>query len=120
MKIKEMKEKGIEFVKENKAAIAVGGSVFVYGVGMYLWGRIGGCKVGKNQAIRSFMGDIDFGQFTRELEWKGDGQYTFDRFVNEDRFNGKINSFNEAVKLLGDPENTKNITGLIICRKENG
>ena len=32
MKIKEMKKKGIEFVKENKVAIAVGGSVFVYGV----------------------------------------------------------------------------------------
>lgn len=120
MKIKEMKEKGIEFVKENKAAIVVGGSVFVYGVGMYLWGIIGGCKVGKNQAIRSFAKDIRFGMFARELEYKGDGQYIFDRFVNEDRFNGKINSFNKAVELLSDPENTKDITGIIICRKENG
>lgn len=119
MKIKEMKEKGIGFVKENKAAIAVGGSVFVYGVGMYLWGRISGCKVGKNQVIRSFAKEINFGQFTRELEWKGVGQYTFDRFFNEDRFNGKINSFAKAVELLGNPENTKNITGMIICRKEN-
>ena len=65
MKIKEMKEKGIEFMKENKAAIAVGGSVFIYGVGMYLWGRIGGCKVGKNQAIRNFAQDIHIGMFTR-------------------------------------------------------
>lgn len=119
MKIKEMKEKGIEFVKENKAAIAVGGSVFVYGVGMYLWGRIDGCKVGKHQAIRSFAQDIRFGMFTRELEYKGDGKYTFDRFFNEDSFNGKINSFNKAVELLSDPENTKDIAGMVICRKEN-
>lgn len=119
MKMKEMKEKCIGFVKENKAAIAVGGSVFVYGAEMYLWGRISGCKVGKNQVIRSFAKEIDFGQFTRELEWKGVGQYTFDRFINEDRFNGKINSFAKAVELLGNSENTKNITGMIICRKEN-
>lgn len=118
MKIKEMKKKGIEFVKENKAAIAVGGSVFVYGVGMYLWGRIGGCKVGKNQAIRDFAQDIHIGMFTRELE-VDPGKYTFDRFVNEDRFNGKINSFNKAVELLSDPENTKDIVGMVICRKEN-
>lgn len=120
MKIKEMKEKGIEFVKENKAAIAFGGSLFICNIGMYLWGRIDGCKVGKHQAIRSFAKDIRFGMFTRELEYKGDGKYTFDRFLNEDRFNGKINSFNKAVELLGDPENTKDIVGMIICRKENG
>lgn len=118
MKIKEMKEKGIEFVKENKAAIAVGGSIFVYGVGMYLWGRIGGYKVGKHHAIRSFAQDIRIGQFTRELE-VDDGKYILDRFFNEDIFNGKINSFNKAVELLGDPENTKDIVGMVICRKEN-
>lgn len=118
MKIKEMKEKGIEFVKENKEAIAVGGSVFVYGVGMYLWGRIAGCKVGKHQAIRSFAQDIRIGQFTRELE-VDDGKYILDRFFNEAIFNGKINSFNKAVELLGDPENTKDIVGMVICRKEN-
>lgn len=119
MKIKEMKEKGIEFVKENKEAIAVGRSVFVYGVGMYLWGRIGGCKVGKHQAIRSFAQDIRIGQFTRGLE-VDDGKYIWDRFLNEDHFNGKINSFNKAVELLGDPENTKDIVGMVICRKKNG
>lgn len=119
MKIKEMKEKGIEFVKENKAALAFGGSVFVYGVGMYLHGRIGGCKVGKKQAIRDFAQDIHIGMFARELEVEP-GKYTFDRFFNEDHFNGKINSFNKAVELLGDPENTKDIVGMVICRKENG
>lgn len=118
MKIKEMKEKGIEFVKENKAAIAVGGSVFVYGVGMYLWGIIDGCKVGKNQAIRDFAQDIRIGMFARELEVEP-GKYTFDRFFNEDHFNGKINSFNKAVELLGDHENTKDIVGMVICRKKN-
>ena len=118
MKIKEMKEKGIEFVKGNKAAIAFGGAIFVYGVGMYLWGRIDGCKVGKNQAIRSFAQDIRIGMFTRELEIDP-GKYTLDRFFNEDHFNGKINSFNKAVELLGDPENTKDIVGMVICRKEN-
>lgn len=118
MKIKEMKEKGIEFVKENKAALAFGGSVFVYGVEMYLYGRIIGCKVGKKQAIRDFAQDIRIGMFARELEVEP-GKYTFDRFFNEDRFNGKINSFNKAVELLGDPENTKDIVGMVICRKEN-
>lgn len=119
MKIKEMKEKGIEFVKENKAVIAVGGSVFVYGVGMYLWGRIGGYKVGRHQTIRSFAQDIHIGMFARELE-VDEGKYIFDRFFNEDHFNGKINSFSKAVELLGDPENTKDIVGMVICRKENG
>ena len=112
MKMKEMTKKGIEFVKENKEAIAVGGSIFVYGVGMYLYGRIGGCKVGRHQAIRSFAQDIRIGQFTRELE-VDDGKYILDRFFNEDRFN-------KAVELLGDPENTKDIVGMVICRKENG
>lgn len=120
MKMKEMTKKGIEFVKENKAAIAVGGSVFVYGVGMYLYGRNNGLKVGQNSTLKRLNNDIRIGMFARELECKGYGQYFFDRFVNEDTFNGKINGFNEAVKLLGDPENTKDIAGIIICRKENG
>ena len=118
MKIKEMKEKSIEFVKKNKAVLAFGGSVFVYGVEMYLFGRIDGCKVGKNRAIRDFAQDIHIGMFARELEVES-GKYTFDRFFNEDHFNGKINSFNKAVELLGDPENTKDIAGMVICRKEN-
>lgn len=120
MKIKEMTEKTVEFVKEHKAAIAVGGSMFAYGVGMYLYGVKTGHKIGENQATRKFANDIRIGMFARELECKGYGQYLFDRFANEDTFNGKINSFNEAVKLLGDPENTKDIAGIIICRKENG
>lgn len=119
MKIKEMTEKGIDFVKEHKAPIAFSGAVFVYGVGMYLYGRKSGFKVGKHQAIQSFAQDIRIGQFTRELEIDP-GKYILDRFFNEDHFNGKINSFNKAVELLGDPENTKDIVGMVICRKENG
>ena len=119
MKIKEMKEKTVEFVKENKAAIAVGGSMFAYGIGMYLWGRNDGSKVGQTWTLKHYGDDIRIGAFARELECKGYGQYMFDRFANEGFFNGKINSFAEAVKLLNDPENTKNITGIVICRKEN-
>lgn len=119
MKIKEMKEKGIEFVKENKEAIAVGGSIFVYGVGMYLYGRIGGKRDGIRKCFEHYKRDIGVGRFTRELETQP-GAYTLDRFFNEDHFNGKINSFSKAVELLGDPENTKDIVGMVICRKENG
>ncbi len=119
MKMKEMKEKTVEFVKENKAAIAFGGSMFVYGVGMYLWGRNDGSKAGQTWMLKHYGEDIRIGMFTRELKCKGDGKYNFDRFFNEDLFNGKINSFNKAVKLLGDSENTKNIAGIVICRKEN-
>lgn len=118
MKIKEMKEKTVEFIKENKAAIAVGGSVFVYGVGMCLYGIKTGRKLGEKEAIQRFAQDIRIGMFTRELEMYP-GKYTLDRFFNEDHLNGKINSFNTAVKLLGDPENTKDIVGMVICRKEN-
>ena len=68
MKIKEMKEKGIEFVRENKAAIAVGGSIFVYGVGMYLWGRIGGKKYGARLSYMYFNDKIRAGQFLKDME----------------------------------------------------
>ena len=118
MKIKEMKEKGIEFVKENKVALAFGGSIFIYGVGMYLWGRNDGSKVGQTYMLKRYGNDIRIGMFTRELEVHP-GKYTLDRFFNEDHFNGKINSFNKAVELLNDPENTKDIAGIVICRKEN-
>lgn len=118
MKIKEMKEKGIDFVKENKAAIAFGGAMFVYGVGMYLYGIKTGRKMGEKQTIQRFAQDIRIGMFTRELE-VDPGKYTLDRFFNESHFDGKINSFNKAVELLGDPENTKDIVGMVICRKEN-
>ena len=118
MKIKEMTEKGIDFVKEHKTEIAVGGSMFAYGVGMYLYGVKTGRKVGEKETIQYFARDIHIGMFTRELEVHP-GKYTLDRFFNEDHFNGKINSFNKAVELLGDPENTKDIVGMVICRKEN-
>lgn len=118
MKIKEMKEKTIKFVKEHDVEIVYGGAAFIYGVGMYLWGRKDGSKVGEKQTIQRFAQDIHIGMFTRELEVHP-GKYTFDRFFNEDHFNGKINSFNKAVELLGDPENTKDIVGMVICRKEN-
>ena len=118
MKIREMKEKTAEFVKENKVAIAFGGSIFVYGVGMYLWGLGDGRRSGAKKCIERFGKDIRIGMFTRELEVHP-GKYALDRFFNEDRFNGKINSFNKAVELLGDPENTKDIAGIVICRKEN-
>lgn len=118
MKIKEMKEKGIEFVKEHEVEIAFGGAAFIYGVGMYLWGRIDGCKVGKNQAIRTFARDIYIGQFTRELE-VDPGKYILDRFFNNDLLNGKINSFSKAVELLGDPENTKDVVGMVVVTKKN-
>lgn len=118
MKIKEMKEKGIEFVKENEVALAFGGSVFIYGVGMYLWGFGDGRKNGVRECYKHFKNDIGIGQFTRELEVHP-GAYILDRFFNEDRFNGKINSFTEAAKLLNDPENTKDIVGMVICKKKN-
>lgn len=118
MKIKEMKEKTIEFVKENKIAIAFGGSVFVYGVGMYLWGFGDGRKNGVKECYKHFKDDIGVGRFVRELEC-GPGHYKIERFFNEDRMSGKINSFTEAVKLLNDPENTKNIHGLVVLSKEN-
>lgn len=118
MKIKEMKTKTVKFVKENKIAIAFGGTAFVYGVGMYLWGFGDGRRNGIKRCFEHYKRDINIGQFTRDLEVHP-GTYTLDRFFNEDRFNGKINSFNKAVELLGDPENTKDIVGMVICRKEN-
>lgn len=118
MKIKEMKEKGIEFVKENKAALVLGGSMFVYGVGMYLLGFGDGRKNGVRECYKHFKKDIGAGQFIRELEC-GPGHYKMERFFNEDRMSGKINSFTEAVKLLSDPENTENVCGLVVLSKEN-
>lgn len=118
MKIKEMTEKGIDFVKEHKALIAVGGATFVYGVGMYLYGIKTGRKMGEKQTIQRFAQDIRIGMFMREFEIDN-GKYTWDRFFNEGLFNGKINSFNTAVELLRDPENTKNVCGIVVCRKEN-
>lgn len=118
MKIKEMAKKGIEFVKEHEVEIAFGGGAFIYGVGMYLWGLGDGRKSGAKECIERYGKDIRIGMFTRELEVYP-GKYTLDRFFNEDCFNGKINIFNKAVELLGDPENTKDIVGMVICRKEN-
>lgn len=118
MKIKEMKEKGIEFVKENKAALAFGGTALVYSVGMYLWGFGNGRRNGVQECYKHFKKDIGAGQFIRELEC-GPGHYKMERFFNEDRMSGKINSFTEAVKLLSDPENTENVCGLVVLSKEN-
>lgn len=118
MKIKEMKQKTVNFVKENGPGLAVFGGVAAYGIGMYLYGRNDGLKAGQTFMLKRFGKDIRIGMFARELE-RDPGKYTFDRFFNEDHFDGKINSFNEAVKLLGDPENTKNIVGIMLCRKEN-
>lgn len=118
MKIKEMKEKGIEFVKENKAAIAVGGSVFVYGVGMYLWGRIGGKKDGVKTCYKQFETEIKMGQLLRRLEC-GDGSYRVEQFFNRDRLNGSMNTFSEAVKYFADPKNTENVCGMVVLSKEN-
>lgn len=118
MKIKEMKEKTVEFVKENKIAIAFGGTAFVYGVGMYLWGLGDGRRSGVKECYKHFKDDIGAGRFVRELEC-GPGHYKMERFFNEDCMSGKINSFTEAVKLLSDPENTKNINGLVVLSKEN-
>lgn len=118
MKIKEMKEKGIEFVKENKAAIAVGGSVFVYGVGMYLLGRIGGKKDGVKTCYKLFETEIKMGQLLRKLE-RGDGNYRFEQFSNRDRLNGNMNNFSEAVKYFADPKNTENVCGMVVLSKEN-
>ncbi len=119
MKIKEMKKKTVNFVKENGPGLAVFGGVAIYGISMFLWGRSNGIHIGRQSAVRTFERDIATGQFVRELE-SGFGKYKMERFVNEDRMNGQINSFNEAVKLLANPENTKNVTGLVILSKENG
>lgn len=118
MKIKEMKEKGIEFVKENKAAIAVGGSIFVYGVGMYLYGRIGGKRDGIKACCKQFETEIKMGQLLRKLEC-GDGHYHVEQFFNRDRLNGNMNSFSEAVKYFADPKNTENVCGMVVLSKEN-
>ena len=118
MKIKEMKQKTVEFVKENKVAIAFGGAAFVYGVGMYLWGLGNGQRSGVRECYKHFKTDIGAGQFVRGLECDP-GNYKMERFFNEDRMSGKINSFTEAVKLLNDPENTKNIYGLVVLSKES-
>lgn len=118
MKIKEMKEKGIEFVKENKAALAFGGSVFIYGVGMYLWGRIGGKKEGAKTCYEQFESRIRAGQFLKDLEC-GSGTYHAERFFNENRLDGNMNSFSEAVKYFVDPENTKNVCGMVVLTKKN-
>lgn len=118
MKIKEMKEKGIEFVKENKEAIAVGGSIFVYGVGMYLYGRIGGKRDGIKTCCKQFETEIKMGQLLRKLEC-GDGHYHIEQFFNRDRLNGNMNSFSEAVKYFADPKNTENVCGMVVLSKEN-
>lgn len=118
MKMKEIKEKSIKFVKENKGVLIPTAAVAIYGLVMYGIGMKDGNNIGTTWAKERYADDIRIGEFTRDLE-NQPGQYTFDRFVNENRFNGKMNSFNKAVELLSDPENTKNVTGIIICRKEN-
>lgn len=118
MKIKEMKEKGIEFVKENKVALVFGGSVFAYGVGMYLGGRIGGKKDGIKTCYKQFETEIQMGQLLRKLEC-GDGHYHLEQFFNRDRLNGNMNTFSEAVKYFADPKNTENVCGMVVLSKEN-
>lgn len=114
MKIKEMKEKGIDFVKENKDAIAVGGSLFVCNIGMYLWGRRDGIKT----CCKQLETEIKMGQLLRKLEC-GDGHYHVEQFFNRDRLNGNMNSFSEAVKYFADPKNTENVCGMVVLSKEN-
>lgn len=118
MKMKEMKEKGIEFVKENKAAIAVGGSVFVYGVGMYLLGRKNGLVNGSKATLKYFKDEIDGGRFLNGLE-NGAGDYIRERFRNEAHLDNAFNPFEEAVKHLSNPENTKNVCGIVVLTKKN-
>lgn len=118
MKIKEMKQKTVEFVKENKAGLAVFGGVAAYGIGMYIWGHADGTKVGKTWAIRRFKEEISLGKWASDMVPSGT-HFLADRYSNETTFGGAMNNMKEAVKLLSDPKNTENVYGIMVLSKKN-
>lgn len=118
MKIKEMKEKTVEFVKENKEIVALDCAALIFGGGMFILGRKTGFKSGAEAAVKYCRDEIRAGKFLNGLE-NGKGDYVRERFRNEELFDGAINPFKEAIKYLNDPKNTKNVCGIVVLTKKN-
>lgn len=117
MKIKEMKEKGIEFVKENKVYISVAAGLAIYGATMWKLGHCHGYVSGSEDTFEAYQERIDLG------EWAGDmvpKNITFlaNRYPNEATFGGAMNSMKEAIKLLNDPKNQEDVYGIMVFSKK--
>lgn len=118
MKIKEMKQKTVNFVKENKEIVALDCAALIFGGGMFILGRKIGFKSGAEATAKYCRDDIQAGRFLNGLE-RGSGNYLRERFRNEELLNGAVNPFKEAIKYLSDPKNTENVCGIVVLRKEN-
>lgn len=118
MKIKEMKEKGIEFVKENKVYLGVAAGLAGYGLIMWRLGRCHGYANGSLDTFKAYKDKIDLGKWAGDMIPDGE-TFLADRYSNETTFNGAMNNMKEAVKLLCDPKNTEDVYGIMVLSKKN-
>lgn len=118
MKIKEMKEKGIEFVKENKVYLGIAAGLVGYGLIMWNFGDGHGYAKGSADTFKAYKDKINLGKWVGDMIPKG-ATFLADRYSNETTFNGAMNNMKEAVKLLCDPKNTEDVYGIMVLSKKN-
>ncbi len=118
MKIKEMKEKTVEFVKENKVYFGVAAGLAVYGATMWHLGKTLGFVTGSEETFKAYKDKIDLGEWAGDMIPKGT-TFLADRYSNETTFGGAMNNMKEAIKLLNDPKNQENVYGIMVLSKKN-
>lgn len=118
MKIKEMKEKTVEFVKENKVYISVAAGLAVYGFTMWKLGHCHGYVSGSEDTFKVYKPKIELGEWAGDMIPK-DTAFFANRYSNETTFGGAMNNMKEAIKLLSDPKNQEDVYGIMVLTKKN-
>lgn len=119
MKIKEMKQKTVEFVKENKVYVGIAAGLAVYGFTMWKLGHVHGYVSGSEDILKAYEPEINLGKWAGDMVPKN-MMFMADRYSNETTFNGAMNNMKEAIRLLSDPKNQENVYGIMVLNKKNG
>ena len=118
MKIKEMKEKTVEFWNKNKDYLVLAGIVGSGCAITYTLGRITGTVKGMERAVELNKTEIGLGGWALGMV-SDTGSFIADRYSNETTFGGAMNNMKEAIKLLSDPKNQEDVYGIMVLSKKN-
>lgn len=113
-----MKEKTVEFVKENKVYVGVAAGLAVYGFTMWKLGHVNGYVSGSVDVFKTYKPKIELGKWAEDMIPEGT-TFLADRYSNETTFGGAMNNMKEAIKLLNDPKNQEDVYGIMVLSKKN-